>query len=98
MRALKDQPGGDMLLLGSSDLATTLADAGLIDEYRLMVVPTLLGSGKTLLKGAGTDVRLKLLGARTFGNGNVLLSYVPDLRVAGQARSEGQLERSTSSA
>jgi dihydrofolate reductase len=74
---LKEQPGGDMLILGSSDLAASLAARSLIDEYRIMVNPVLLGQGKPLLKGLAGDVPLTLLQARTFGNGNVLLSYAP---------------------
>jgi dihydrofolate reductase len=79
---LKEQPGGDMIIFGSSDLAASLAPRGLIDEYRIMVTPILLGEGKPLLKGLSGDVPLTLLRARTFGNGNVLLSYAP----AGQGR------------
>ena len=74
---LKTQPGKDMIIYGSSDLAASLAENGLIDEYRIMVNPILLGSGKPLLKGLKTDVRLKLLDAKPFKNGNVLLSYAP---------------------
>jgi dihydrofolate reductase len=74
---LKEQPGGDMIIFGSSDLAASLAPRGLIDEYRIMVNPILLGEGKPLFRGLSGDVPLTLLQARTFGNGNVLLSYAP---------------------
>ena len=63
---------------GSSDLAANLAEHGLIDEYRIMVNPILLEDGKPLLKGLGRDVPLKLLQARPFKHGNVLLSYAPE--------------------
>jgi dihydrofolate reductase len=75
--ALKREPGKDALLIGSSDLATSLAALGLIDEYRLMVAPIALGSGKAVLDGLGSDLKLTLLATRTFKNGNVLLSYAP---------------------
>jgi dihydrofolate reductase len=74
----KGQPGKDMILFGSSDLAVTLADLDLIDEYRIMVNPLILGGGKSLLKGAQQRLKLKLLKTRTFQNGNVLLYYQPE--------------------
>ena len=75
--ALKAEPGKDILLIGSSDLATSLATLGLIDEYRLIVNPIAFGEGKPVLKGLRADLSLKLEQTRTFKNGNVLLSYVP---------------------
>jgi dihydrofolate reductase len=74
----KGQPGKDMILFGSSDLAVTLAELDLIDEYRIMVNPLILGSGKSLLKGSKQRLKLKLLKTRTFQNGNVLLYYQPE--------------------
>ena len=74
---LKEQPGKDMIIYGSSDLAASLAERGLIDEYRIMVNPILLAEGKPLLKGLKRDVPLKLLEAKPFSNGNVLLTYAP---------------------
>lgn len=75
---LKGQPGKDIAIFGSSDLATSLAEAGLIDEYRIIVNPVFLGHGTPLLKGIKDRLNLKLLKARTFNSGNVLLYYVPD--------------------
>ncbi len=75
---LKAQPGKDMIVMGSSDLAVALAERGLIDEYRVMVNPIALPAGKPLFQGLKNDLRLRLLGARTFANGNVLLSYAPE--------------------
>jgi dihydrofolate reductase len=75
---LKQQPGKDLLLFGSADLASTLTQLGLIDEYRIMVNPVVLGRGTPLFKAVKDKLRLKLVNARTFGNGNVLLSYQPD--------------------
>ena len=77
VRRLKEQPGKDILLLGSSDLAVTLAAEGLIDECRIMVNPVLVGHGKPVFAGLDQDVALILLDTRTFGNGNVLLTYAP---------------------
>ncbi len=74
---MKSEPGKDALLIGSSDLATSLAALGLIDEYRLMVAPIALGTGKAVLDGLGSDLELTLRATRTFKNGNVLLTYGP---------------------
>jgi dihydrofolate reductase len=74
---LKREPGKDIIVLGSSDLTVSLADLGLVDEYRLMVSPVALGSGKPVLQGLKGDLSLRLLEARPFANGNVLLRYEP---------------------
>jgi dihydrofolate reductase len=74
---LKQQPGQDWLLFGSADLASTLTNLGLIDEYRIMVNPVVLGSGQPLFKGMKEKLNLKLTSAKTFRNGNVLLCYQP---------------------
>jgi dihydrofolate reductase len=74
---LKAGPGRDAIVMGSSDLAISLAARDLIDEYRLMVNPIALGAGKPVLHGLPSDLGLQLLRTRTFKNGNVLLSYAP---------------------
>lgn len=74
---LKREPGKDAIVFGSSDLAASLAELGLIDEYRIMVNPIALGDGKPLFRGMKSDLRLKLLRVRTFASGNVLLYYEP---------------------
>jgi len=73
---LKEEPGKDIALLGSSTLAASLLTAGLIDEVRLMVNPVVLGSGQQALAGAERR-SLQLLGTRQFASGNVLLTYRP---------------------
>ncbi len=74
---LKRGAGKEALLIGSSDLAVSLAARGLIDEFRIMVNPIALGTGKPVLQGLGADLGLQLLRTRTFKNGNVLLDYAP---------------------
>jgi len=75
---LKQQPGKDLIIFGSSDLAVTFIRHGLIDEYRIMVNPVVLGNGKPLFKGINDKLNLKLLKTKTFRSGNVLLYYQPD--------------------
>jgi dihydrofolate reductase len=75
---LRAQDGPDVLVLGSSVLAATLIEAGLLDELRIMVMPVLLGAGRSLLHTpAGRRVALDLLSTRSFDNGNQLLTYRP---------------------
>ena len=72
---LKKEPGPDIVILGSGSIVAQLTQAGLIDEYQFVVHPVVIGSGKTMFDGVKAPVRLKLAGARTFQNGNVVLRY-----------------------
>lgn len=72
------QIGKDLMIFGSADFASGLARLGLIDEYRLMVNPVVLGNGKPLFKNLSVKLNLKLLRTRVFRSGNVLLYYQPD--------------------
>ncbi len=74
---LKQQPGKDMFIFGSSDLAVSLMPLDLIDEYRLIVNPLILGDGKRMFEGLDEMYKLELLKSRTFKNGNVLLYHQP---------------------
>jgi dihydrofolate reductase len=85
---LKAQPGGDLLVEGSSQLVHTLAQLGLVDEYRLMVFPIVLGHGKRLFPaGMPQAARLTLTESRTTGDGVLLLTYhpAPDQAAASEA-------------
>jgi dihydrofolate reductase len=75
---LKKQPGKEIAIFGSSNLAVSLAEHGLIDEYRMIVNPVFLGEGTALLKGIKEKLNLKLVSTRTFKSGNVLLIYAPE--------------------
>jgi dihydrofolate reductase len=75
---LKQQPGGNLFIFGSASLAVTLNQQSLIDEYRLIINPILLGNGIPLFKGIHQPYHLKLVNTKTFQNGNVLLVYTPD--------------------
>ena len=75
---LKQQPGKDLFIFGSADLASAFTRENLIDEYRLIVNPIVLGKGTPLFKQEAGRLKLKLLNTRPFRNGNVLLFYAPD--------------------
>ena len=72
---LKQQPGKDIVIFGSSDLSVYLMQADLIDEFRIFINPVALGGGKTLFKSINKRYNLKLLNVKTFKSGNVLLCY-----------------------
>jgi dihydrofolate reductase len=74
---LKNQPGKDLLLFGSANLASTFTKKGLIDEYRLMLNPVVLGKGGPIFDNANGALKFKLVDLKTFNNGNVLLYYQP---------------------
>ena len=74
--SLKAQAGGSMSV-GGLVLASTLASAGLIDEYRLYYVPILLGSGKAAFSQIQNRVPLRTVESHTFSSGTVLLRCVP---------------------
>lgn len=73
---MKEQPGQSILIYGSGTLVRTLTQHKLIDEYRLLVYPIVLGSGKRFFKD-GTDATLKLEGTEAFSSGVVALHYGP---------------------
>jgi dihydrofolate reductase len=77
VRALRDEDGDDMTILGSGSIVAQLAPHRLIDEYQVVVSPIALGSGRTMFDGLPTPVPLRLTRTRSFGNGSVLLCYVP---------------------
>ena len=75
---LKAEHDGDILVAGSRQLVQGLTARHLVDEYRLMVFPTLLGSGKKLFEGGGDPLTLELAEAKPVGgDGVVILTYRP---------------------
>ena len=77
VRKLKAQPGEGITILGSGTIVSQLTQLGLIDEYQIVVVPVVLGGGRTLFEGVERRLSLKRTGSRSFGNGNVVMSYEP---------------------
>ncbi|GAA0592903.1 alpha/beta fold hydrolase [Actinomadura livida] len=83
---LKRQPGGDILVNGSAELVQALAARGLVDEYRLMVYPLILGGGRRLFRDGAEEAALRLVEARPVGDdGVVLLTYRPRHRTVTSA-------------
>ncbi|MGI5196185.1 dihydrofolate reductase family protein [Streptomyces sp. CA-288835] len=74
VRALKEQPGGD-LGVGGAELAAEFRRHDLIDEYWLYVNPVILGRGRPLFPESDATTHLRLADTHTFGNGVVLLRY-----------------------
>jgi dihydrofolate reductase len=74
---LKQQEGMNILVAGSGQLLQTLMEHDLVDEYRFMVHPLILGSGKRLFKDGIDTTKLQLTDTKTFASGIVILTYSP---------------------
>ena len=74
IRKLKDEPGKDIAIFGSGKIIEQLVPLNVIDEFRFIVSPVILGKGRTIFSTL-ERTKLKLLGIKSFANGNVLLSY-----------------------
>jgi dihydrofolate reductase len=77
IKKLREQPGGDMQVMGSSSLATQLVGNDLVDEYRLMVEPILLGGGKRIFPDDGRARPLELVSTTTSNTGVLICAYRP---------------------
>lgn len=75
IRRLKDAPGGELLAYGSADLVAALLDLDLVDELRIMLFPTILGSGKRLFRDESELRQLRLVSLATTPSGVVILTY-----------------------
>ena len=72
---LKEVPGGDLLIVGSSELVGALFSHDLLDELRLMIDPVCLGGGKKLFPADGVRFPLRLVSSRAVATGALLLTY-----------------------
>ena len=77
IRGLHENDGGDLVVMGSSTLARTLLREGLVDELRLMVMPVLLGGGKSIFPDDGALRTLELVSAVTSNAGVQVCTYRP---------------------
>jgi dihydrofolate reductase len=77
VKELREAPGKDIQVIGSGELVQTLVANNLVDEYRLMVYPIVLGQGKKLFRDGTEGPRLKLVDSNATGGGVLILTYVP---------------------
>jgi dihydrofolate reductase len=77
VRKLKQEPGPNMVILGSGSIVSQLAQQNLIDEYQFALSPLVLGKGRTMFEGVKDKLNFKLAKSRTFGNGTVFVCYQP---------------------
>lgn len=77
VRKMKQESDKNMTLLGSGSIVSQLAQAGLIDEYGILLNPVALGKGKTMFESVTGKLTFKLTATRKFANGSILLTYVP---------------------
>ena len=77
MTRLKQQDGGPVLVAGSGTLVHALMGHGLVDEYRVMIFPVVLGSGRRLFPEAPDKTVLRLVDTQTFSSGVVVHAYQP---------------------
>ncbi|PRX68698.1 RibD domain-containing protein [Cohnella sp. SGD-V74] len=75
IKALKEQPGKNLVIFGSPGAAKTLLELGLIDEFMLTICPVILGRGKSVFDGANEKINLKLLSSRTLKSGIIAARY-----------------------
>ena len=75
--ALKQQDGEDLHVIGSSDLAQALFEHQLIDEFRLMIDPVVVGGGKRLFRDDGALRPLRLLDSQVTTTGVIIATYAP---------------------
>jgi dihydrofolate reductase len=74
---LKEQPGKDLLIMGSGELIQSLMRANLIDDYVLLIHPLVLGSGRRLFPDGGAAAMLRLVATSTTDKGVVIATYQP---------------------
>ncbi len=76
IETMKRLPGKDMIIFGSGSIVSQLTQHGLIDEYQFVVSPILLGSGRPLVSGVSTHLKLQFQGAKEYASGNPGLSML----------------------
>jgi dihydrofolate reductase len=75
--ALKREDGADLHVIGSTELVQTLIEHGLVDEFRLMIDPVLLGGGKSVFRDDGALRPLRLVDSQVTNTGAILATYAP---------------------
>jgi dihydrofolate reductase len=80
VRALKEQDGADLHVIGSTELVPTLIGNDLVDELRVMIDPVILGGGKRIFADDGALRTLRLLRSEVTSTGAILAAYAPATR------------------
>ena len=75
--ALKEEGGGDLLVIGSTVLVQSLIQHGLVDELRIMIAPLLVGGGKRIFPVDGALRPLRLVDHEVTGTGSIIATYTP---------------------
>jgi dihydrofolate reductase len=75
--ALKQEDGGDLHVIGSTELVQSLLDLGLVDELRLMIDPVVVGGGKRIFRDDGQLRPLRLVESETTPSGAIFATYAP---------------------
>jgi dihydrofolate reductase len=81
IKQLKAARGGDIMTFGSPTLVQSLTNAGLVDEYRILVHPVIVNEGKRLFENLVGRTYLRLIGVDTFDRGAILVRYAPRVRL-----------------
>jgi dihydrofolate reductase len=77
VKKLKAQPGKSIIMLGSNSLCVSLMQAGLVDEFQILLNPLAFGEGTSLFKGLQKKAKFTLTDTHKFKSGNILLTYHP---------------------
>ena len=80
MAELKEQPGKNIVVLGSGELVQTLMENDLVDEYRLMINPIILGSGKRFFREGSVKRPLRLARSMSTSTGVIVATCAPAAR------------------
>jgi dihydrofolate reductase len=75
--ALKQEDGGDLLVIGSTEFVQTLIEHDLVDEFHLMIDPLIVGGGKRIFRDDGALRPLRLVDSKVTTTGAILATYAP---------------------
>ncbi len=75
---IREEPGKDLVIMGSGELVQSLMQQNLVDEYVLLIHPLVLGSGRHLFTDSGAFAALRLVNSKTTNNGVVISTYQPE--------------------
>ena len=81
---LNEQPGEDLVVLGSGELVQSLMRSNLVDQYVLLIHPLVVGSGRRLFADGGVPAALRLVETKTTTTGVVIATYEPAEPTAGK--------------